>query len=86
MSRTVIMDSAGRIVVPIEVRRQLGLAVSSKLMLEVVAERIELTPQPHADEDELLVRPGQRTVLRPSGKAFDAAAATRVERTRQPLK
>ncbi len=85
MSRTVIMDSAGRIVVPSEVRQQLGLVPGSKLILNVVAERIELTPQPHAD-DKLLVRSGQRTVLRPSGKVFDAAAATRAERTRQLLK
>ena len=61
MSRPVIRDGAGRIVVP-----------------------SELMPQPPADTHaELLVRPGQRTVLRPSGKVFDAAAATRAERHAQ---
>jgi len=76
------MDSAGRIVVPSEVRRQLGLVAGSTLSIDVVAQRIELTPQPRADAD-LLVRAGKRTVLRASGKAFDAAAATRAERDSQ---
>lgn len=82
MNQSITMDSAGRIVVPREVRRQLGLVAGSTLTLDVVAQRIELTPQPRADA-ELLVRAGQRTVLRASGKAFDAAAATRAERDAQ---
>ena len=82
MNQSITMDSAGRIVVPREVRRQLGLGAGSTLLLDVVAQRIELTPQPRADA-ELLVRAGKRTVLRASGKAFDAAAATRAERDAQ---
>ncbi len=82
MNQPITMDSAGRIVVPREVRRQLGLGAGSTLLLDVVAQRIELTPQPRADA-ELLVRAGKRTVLRASGKAFDAAAATRAERDAQ---
>ena len=82
MNQPITMDSAGRIVVPREVRRQLGLGAGSTLLLDVVAQRIELTPQPRADA-ELLVRSGRRTVLRASGKAFDAAAATRAERDAQ---
>jgi AbrB family looped-hinge helix DNA binding protein len=82
MNQPITMDRAGRIVVPSEVRRQLGLVAGSTLMLDVVAQRIELTPQPRADA-ELLVRPGKRTVLRPTGAAFDAAAATRAERDTQ---
>lgn len=82
MNKTITMDGAGRIVVPSEVRRQLGLGAGSTLTLDVVAQRIELTPQPRADA-ELLVRAGQRTVLSPSGRAFDAAAATRAERDAQ---
>ena len=74
--------AGGRIVVPSEVRRQLGLVAGSTLSIDVVAQRIELTPQPRADAD-LLVRPGKRTVLRASGEAFDAAAATRAERDSQ---
>lgn len=82
MNQPITMDSAGRIVVPSEVRRQLGLVAGSTLLLDVVAQRIELTPQPRVDA-ELLVRAGKRTVLRASGKAFDAAAATRAERDAQ---
>jgi hypothetical protein len=51
-------------------------------MLDVVAQRIELTPEPQA-EAELVLTAGRRTVLRPTGKAFDAAAATRAERDAQ---
>jgi AbrB family looped-hinge helix DNA binding protein len=82
MNQSITMDSAGRIVVPSEVRRQLGLVAGSTLLIDVVAQRIELTPQPRAEAD-MLVRAGKRTVLRASGKAFDAAAATRAERDSQ---
>lgn len=64
------------------VRRRLTLAPGARLMLDVVAQRIELTPEPQA-EAELLVTAGRRTVLRPTGKPFDAAAATRAEREAQ---
>jgi len=82
MSHPITIDKMGRIVVPSEVRRRLNLAPGSRLMLEVVAHRIELTPEPQA-EPELLVKAGRRTVLRPTGKSFDAAAATRAERVAQ---
>jgi len=82
MSQTITIDQAGRIVLPKEVRNRLNLGPGTRLMLDVVAQRIELTPQPQADA-ELVVTPGKRTVLRPTGKAFDAAAATRAEREAQ---
>jgi AbrB family looped-hinge helix DNA binding protein len=82
MSQTITMDQAGRIVLPMAVRRRLNLAPGARLMLDVVAQRIELTPEPQA-EAELVVTAGQRTVLRPTGKPFDAAAATRAERDAQ---
>lgn len=82
MSRPITMDQAGRIVLPKEVRRRLNLGPGARLMLDVVAQRIELTPEPQADA-ELAQTPGKRLVLRPSGKAFDAAAATRAEREAQ---
>lgn len=82
MSHFIKMDRAGRIFLPNEVRRRLNLGPGTRLLLEVVAERIELTPQPQ-DDAELLVTPGKRTVLRPTGKAFDAAQATRAEREAQ---
>jgi AbrB family looped-hinge helix DNA binding protein len=82
MSQAITLDAAGRIVLPAEVRRRLNLGPGSRLSLEVVAERIELTPQPDAG-GELALSAGKRSVLRPSGKAFDAAAATRSERDAQ---
>jgi AbrB family looped-hinge helix DNA binding protein len=82
MSQPITMDRAGRIVVPKDVRRRLNLGPGARLMLDVVAQRIELTPEPQADS-ELVVTAGRRTVLRPTGKAFDAAAATRAERDAQ---
>ena len=82
MSQPITMDQAGRIVLPMAVRRRLNLAPGARLMLDAVAQRIELTPEPQA-EAELVVTAGRRTVLRPTGKAFDAAAATRAERDAQ---
>lgn len=79
MSVDLTLDSAGRIVLPAEVRRRLNLVAGSRLSLDVVAERIELTPQASADS-ELLARPGKRVLLRPTGAAQDAALATRQER------
>jgi AbrB family looped-hinge helix DNA binding protein len=82
MSQPITMDQAGRIVLPMAIRRRLNLAAGARLMIDVVAERIELTPEPQA-EGELVVSAGRRTVLRSTGKAFDAAAATRAERDAQ---
>jgi len=84
MSQSTTIDSAGRIVVPVSVRRRLNLQPGSRLRLEVVAERIELTPEA---EPEPLVRQGTRLVLKPSGKrsgkGSDAAAQVRAEREAQ---
>lgn len=78
------LDSAGRIVLPSAVRRQLNLSTGSRLRLAVVAQRIELTPAPDADAHTgLQVVAGKRTVLRPSGKPSDAASAVRAERDAQ---
>ena len=82
MNHALTIDSAGRIVLPSAVRRALNLSAGSRLRLDVVAQRIELTPEPDADA-ELLRRPGRRTVLKPTGQPFDAAAAIRAERDAQ---
>ena len=84
MTADLTIDSAGRIVLPSAVRRALNLSAGSRLRLDVVAQRIELTPAPDADADAgLLVVPGQRTVLRPTGRRSDAAALVRAERAAQ---
>lgn len=82
MSQPITMDRAGRIVLPKDVRQRLNLGPGARLMLDVVAQRIELTPQPQADA-AFAPAPSQRMVLRSTGKAFDAAAATRAEREAQ---
>lgn len=82
MSQSVVIDSAGRIVLPSEIRRRLQLVPGSRLTLDVVAQRIELTPQAQA-EPEMELTASRRTVLRATGKPFDAAAATRAEREDQ---
>lgn len=81
-ARPLVVDSTGRIVLPSDVRRRLNLRAGSRLRLDIVAERIELTPEPEA-ESELRVSATKRAVLRPTGRAFDAAAATRAERNAQ---
>lgn len=78
----IAIDSAGRIVLPSQVRRQLNLRPGSRLRLDVVAKRIELTPEPETQTD-LTVSETKRPVLRPTGRAFDAASATRAERDAQ---
>ncbi len=82
MKTAITMDSAGRVVLPSEIRRRLNLRPGSRLLLSVVAERIELTPEPQADA-ELHVAPSRRSVLPATGQAFDAAAVTRQEREAQ---
>ena len=79
MTVDLTIDSVGRIVLPSAVRRQLNLSAGSRLRLDAVAQRIELTPAPDFDAG-LPVVPGRRTVLRPTGKRSDAAALVRAER------
>jgi len=82
MKQALTIDGAGRIVLPSAVRRLLNLTAGSRLTLDIVAQRIELTPAPDADAG-LQVVAGKRTVLRPTGQAFDAAAAVRADRDAQ---
>ena len=82
MTQALTVDSAGRIVLPSAVRRQLNLVPGSRLTLDVVAHRIELTPAPD-DDAGLQVVAGQRTVLRPTGKTSDAAGTVRADRQAQ---
>ena len=80
MQISTTIDGAGRVVVPASMRRQLNLAQGSRLRMEVVAGRIELTPEAEAQP---LVRKAGRLVLKPSGRPTDAAALVRAEREAQ---
>ncbi|MCU0963709.1 MAG: AbrB/MazE/SpoVT family DNA-binding domain-containing protein, partial [Burkholderiaceae bacterium] len=60
---TITIDRAGRVVLPAELRRRLNLRPGSRLLLEVVAQKIELTPEPQ-QVAELVLSAGRRTVLR----------------------
>ena len=48
-TQAITIDRAVRIVLPISGRRRLNLSPGSRLMLDVVAQRIELTPHQEAD-------------------------------------
>lgn len=78
---TTTLDSAGRVVLPSEVRRRLRLAPGTRFNVEVVAERIELTLE--APAEPALVRKAGRWVLAATGAPLDAAAAIRAERQTQ---
>lgn len=78
MSLSITLDSVGLVVLPSDIRLRLNLVPGTRLRLEVVAERIELTPE--ADPAPALVRKGKQLVLAPIGASFDAAAAVRAER------
>ena len=82
MKDAILLDRAGRVVLPSEVRRQLNLRPGSGLRIAVIAERIELTPESEP-ELALATTPGKRKVLKRTGAAFDAAEATRIERDAQ---
>jgi AbrB family looped-hinge helix DNA binding protein len=77
------LDRSGRIVLPSEVRRQLHLAPGARFRVRVVADRIELTPEPAAAPS--LQRRGARLVIAAASaggpaEPLDAAAVVRAER------
>lgn len=74
------IDRAGRIVLPSEAHCRLDLQPGSNLLLSGLAQRIELTPARRAGA-ALTLAPSRRKVLPPTGQPFDAAAATRDERS-----
>lgn len=81
MTSTITMDAAGRVVLPAQIRKRLHLQAGAKLRLDVVADRLELTPEP--EETSGVSRKDGRLVLSATGKSFDAAAAIRAERVKQ---
>lgn len=82
MKNAILVDQAGRIVLPKAIRQRLSLVPGSRLRATVVAERIELTPEPEP-ETGFALSASKRKVLAATGHRSDAASATRAERTSQ---
>ena len=71
MSTTITVGKAGRIVVPKVMRDRLHLREGSRLRVEVVADKLEFTPE--ADAVQIVKRGKRRVVV--GWKGFDAAKA-----------
>ena len=84
-SRLLTIDSAGRITLPVDVRRRLNLRAGSRLVLDIVAGRIERRSGTHADP-VFGISATKRSVTRPTGRVLDAVAETRAERVFQVLR
>jgi AbrB family looped-hinge helix DNA binding protein len=77
------IDSAGRLVIPQEIRREAGLRPGMPVEVRWRAGRIEIEPLPLPVK---LVRRGKLLVAVPEGAARGALAAETVERTRRTLR
>ena len=71
MSTTITIGKSGRIVVPKIMRDRLHLREGSRLRVEVVADKLEFTPE--ADEAKIEKRDGLPVIT--GWKGFDAAKA-----------
>ena len=78
---TAPIDSAGRIVLPREIRAAMKLEAGMRLRLAVRAGKLELTVA--EDEAPVSRAASGRRVLPPAAAASDAAAAVRAERRAQ---
>ena len=78
MISSITLDSAGRLVLPKAVRERLHLHAGAKMKLEVVADKIELTPEP--DENVRVVKKGGLLLLTGLGENFDAVKAIKAAR------
>jgi AbrB family looped-hinge helix DNA binding protein len=78
MTATITIDTAGRFVLPKAMRDRLHLRAGSKLKADIIADKIELTPEP--DEGVRLVRKGKLLVITGVKKPFDAVAAVKAAR------
>ena len=80
MKQTISMDKAGRIVIPRAVRQALGADGQTRFVMEVVLDRIELTPQRERDGKSRVVRKHGMWLAAATGKPFDAAQEVLRER------
>jgi AbrB family looped-hinge helix DNA binding protein len=78
MEATITMDSAGRIVLPKNVRELLHLRGGARLALTVLASKIELSPE--ADDQVQVARQGDRLVIVGTPKGLNVAEAVQGDR------
>jgi AbrB family looped-hinge helix DNA binding protein len=83
MIATITMDAAGRFVLPKAIRERLHLRAGTRLRADVVADKIELTPEP--DAGVRIARRGKRMVIVGGGpfSAVQAIKRAREEREEQ---
>lgn len=84
MTTTITIDRAGRLVLPKAMRDRLHLGAGSKLRADIIADKIELTPEP--TEGVKLVKKGKLLVItgaRPNTSADEAIRADREDRMEQ---
>ncbi len=80
MIATVIMDNAGRIVLPKPIRQRMRLRPGSRLKMEIVGDKIELS-QEASELTIVLEKDGLPVVV--GWEGFDAAQAVREMREEQ---
>ena len=73
MATTIPIDKAGRVVLPKAIRERMHLHEGSRLHVDVVGDKIELTPE--AEEVQIEERDGLRVIV--GWEGFDAAEAVR---------
>jgi AbrB family looped-hinge helix DNA binding protein len=81
MSYTISMDKAGRIVIPKEIRERIGANETTRFDLDIVLDRIELTPKedPGRSKSRVIEKDGV-WVVTGTGKKFSAAEVIRQDR------
>jgi AbrB family looped-hinge helix DNA binding protein len=79
MKTTITIDQAGRVVIPKSMRDRMHLEGGSRLCIELLGERIQLSR--HADDVRIEKRGKRRVVV--GGKRFDAGMAVLEAREEQ---
>lgn len=74
------MDASGRLVLPKALREQLNLKTGARFVAEVVAGRIELTPEADDGDFEIIEKNGLPVIRSRSGQKIDAVAAIKADR------
>jgi AbrB family looped-hinge helix DNA binding protein len=77
MTATITIDAAGRLVLPKAMRERLHLSAGARLKAQIVADKIELTPE--LDAGVRIERTGKRLVIM-GGPPFNAVAAIKADR------